>query len=358
MASVWTVDWEVSIDGTNLTSKWKPVLIDIEVTDKAGATSDTCSLTIDDTGGQIRLPREGQRLIVKLQGRKVFEGFIEQPQSSGSRSGGRVLKIKAKSADSAGKAKEPQNFHADDATLEEFLGDAAKRAGLKLTVDPSFASIKRDYWSAEGESFFALGERWARRLGGTFKIRGDRAILAKRGQATSPSGGGLATVAAIVGQNVIGWDITPRDPRRTFKRGSAKWFDRAAAEFKSTDLDFDGDEPGDADNVARFIMADEDEAGEHLDARKRESKREAGSGTVELDLTVDAVAEGQMTIEKARAGVDGTYRIESVKHKANRSGGATTTLELKEPSGGAGKDGRKKGQAEPEFALPRSETLG
>lgn len=124
------------------------------------------------------------------------------------------------------------------------------------------------------------------------------------------------------------------------------------------DLDFDGDEPGDADNVARFIMADEDEAGEHLDARKRESKREAGSGTVELDLTVDAVAEGQMTIEKARAGVDGTYRIESVKHKANRSGGATTTLELKEPGGGAGKDGRKKGQAEPEFALPRSETLG
>ncbi|GGF38145.1 hypothetical protein GCM10011321_31340 [Youhaiella tibetensis] len=351
---VWKVDWEVSIDGRNLTSKWASVLIDIEVTDKAGATSDACSLTIDDTGGQIRLPREGQRLVVRLQGRKVFEGFIEQPQSSGSRNGGRILKIKAKSADTAGKAKEPQNFHTDDATLGEFLGDAAKRAGLDLAIDPSFASVRRDYWSAEGESFFALGERWARRLGGTFKIRGDRAVLARRGEATSPSGSALAAVAAIVGVNVIKWDITPRDPRRTFKSGTARWFDRAAAKYKSTGLEFDGDDPGDADNVARFIMADEDEAGEHLDARKRESKREAGSGTVELDLTVDAVAEGQMTIENARAGVDGTYRIESVKHKASRGGGATTTLELKEPAGGAGKDKR----GAPDFALPRSETLG
>ncbi len=355
---VWRVDWKVLINGRDLTSAWAPVLIDIEVSDQAGSASDSCSLTIDDTGGQVRLPLKGERLVVYLQGGKVFEGFIDQPQSSGSRSGGRVLKIKAKGFDSSGKAKEPQNFHMDDASLGDFLGKAADRAGLKLSIDPAFATITRSYWSAEGESILAMGDRLARKLGGTFKIRGDRAVLAKRGDGKSPAGGSLPAVAGVVGDNIISWSITPRDPRRTFKSGSAKWFDRGAAEFKTASLDFDV-EDAEADNVARSIMADEDEATETNDARKREGEREDGGGSVEMDLTIEAVAEGEFALSGARPGVDGTYRIASVKHKASRGGGATTSLELKQPGGGAGKDKRKKGSTGgSDFALPAHETLG
>lgn len=352
----WRVDWKVLINGRDLTSAWAPVLIDIEVSDQDGTASDSCSLTIDDTGGQIRLPLKGERLVVYLQGGKVFEGFIEQPQSSGSRGGGRVLKIKAKGFDSAGKAKEPQNFHMDDASLEGFLGKAAERAGLKLTVDPAFAAIVRPYWSAEGESILALGDRLARKLGGTFKIRGDRAVLAKRGDGKAPGGASLPSVIGIVGENVISWDITPRDPRRTFKAGAAKWFDRASAEFKTASLDF-GTDGVEAINIARTTMADGDEAEETNDARKREGEREDGGGSVELDLTIEAVPEGTFALSGARPGVDGSYRISSVKHKASRGGGATTSLELKQPGGGAGKDKRKAGAAD-SFALPTHETLG
>jgi len=80
---------------------------------------------------------------------------------------------------------------------------------------------------------------------------------------------------------------------------------------------------------------------------------------VQLDLTVVAVVEGWCSISGVRPGIDGTYLIETVKHSASRSGGATTSLDLKQPGGGAGKDSRKAGEpAAAGFALPKHETLG
>jgi phage protein D len=62
-----------------------------------------------------------------------------------------------------------------------------------------------------------------------------------------------------------------------------------------------------------------------------------------MDLPVEAQAEGTLVLSGARPGIDGSYRIVSVTHKETRSGGATTSLELKQPTGGAGNDGRKAG---------------
>lgn len=350
----WTVDWRVLINGRDLTSAWAPVLIDIEVTDRDGPASDSCSLTIDDTDGQVAMPAKGDRLEVYLQGGKVFEGFLDRPQSSGSRGQGRLLKVKAKGFDPKGKAKQVQNFHMDDASLEDFLGAAAKRAGYSIKIDPALAGITRAYWSAEAESFLDLGERLARKLGGTFKIRGDKAVLAKRGVAP------VGTIVGTVGKNVISWDITPRDPRASFAKGVSRWFDRDSASYKDKQLDF-GNDDAEAAEITRSILADEDEAGEANDTHKRNAERDSGGGSVDLDLTVEAAAEARFEMVGARPGVDGTYRIVSVVHRANRGGGATTRLELKEPGSGAGTDKRTKKKsagAEPAFALPRHETLG
>lgn len=335
----WKVDWRVVVNGMDVTSKWLNVLIDIEISDQAGTTSDSCSLTIDDTEGQIRLPPAGASIEVYLQGALAFAGTIEVPRSRGSRSAGRTITISAKSVDSSSKAKEPQNFDLDDASLEQFLGQAAKNAGYYLEMDPAFASIARDYWSSEGESFIKLGERTARKLGGTFKIRGGRAVLAKAGSGSTPGGQSLPSVTAEWGKNLIGWEIAPRDPRRVFKGASAKWFDRETAAFAMERLDFE-DDRSDADNVLRTTVGDAEEAKQSNEARQGESKREDGGGSVDLDLTIEAKVEGLLILRGARPGVDGTYRISTVKHKASRSGGSITSLEVKEPDGGADEDER------------------
>lgn len=131
--------------------------------------------------------------------------------------------------------------------------------------------------------------------------------------------------------------------KRSVCSGKAKElqaFDRKEARFKSTEVEIDSADAPEASNVVRMTVGDEEQAKLRAEGRKSEAEREAGEGSVELDITPEAQAEAQFSLTGARPGVDGTYRIVTVTHKANRTGGATTRLELKQPGRGAGKDNR------------------
>ncbi|MBX9467193.1 MAG: late control D family protein [Rhizobium sp.] len=339
--SRWSVDWRVSVGGDDFTEAMRPYLIDISVTDKDGTASDSCSLTFDDSDGAIDLDMEGKSIEVELNGISVFLGTVETARSQGSRGGGRVVPVTAKGFDTRGKVKEAQAFHLDDATLGDFLSEAGRQAGITIEVDPSLASITRDYWSADFESVLSLGEKIAREVNGTFKLRGNRGVLVPRG------GVALPTVHGIVGPggNVISWDIAPFTGRAAFTKAKARWFDRKAATFREEEIEIDlGRDLPEAANVVRMPAGDADQAKLQAEGRKSEAERDAGGGSVELDLTPEAQAEAPFTLTGARRGVDGTWRIVSVAHKANRAGGATTGLEIKEPGAAAGGKGRKAGQ--------------
>lgn len=324
-APAWGVDWSVSVGGKDRTGVMQPFLIDISVTEKAGKSADTCSLTFDDTDGAIDLDMEGADISVALSGLTVFEGVVETARSTGSRGGGRLVPVTAKSFDTRGPAKQPLAFHRDETTLGGFLGDAAKKAGFSLSVDPAFASIARDYFAADYESFLDLGERFARELDGTFKLRGKKAVLVKRGATVLPP------VYGIVGPggNVISWDLAPFTGRPQFQKAQARWFDRKKAAYKTETVDLDLG--GDAGNVIRLPMGDQAQAKGRAEARKGKAKRDKGGGSVVTDLMVEAQAEAIFVLTGARPGVDGPWRIDGVTHNANRNGGSITTLELKEP---------------------------
>lgn len=329
-APVWGADIQVLVGGKDRTGVMLPYLIDVSVTDKAGKSSDSCSLTFDDTDDVISLDMEGAEIEVVMNKTSVFEGVVETARSTGSRGGGRLVPVTAKSFDTRGPAKQPLAFHRDETTLGGFLSDAAKKAGFTMEVDPAFAPIARDYFSAEYESFLDLGEKFARELDGTFKLRGKKAVLVKRG-ATS-----LATAYGVVGPggNVISWDIAPFTGRPQFQKAEARWFDRKKAEFKTETVDLDVG--GDASNIIRLPMGDEDQAKARAGARKGEAKRGKGGGTIVTDLMVEAQAEAIFMLSGAKRDADGPWRIDGVTHHANRSGGAITTHDVKEP--GAGED--------------------
>lgn len=342
----WKVDWKVFVDGEDVTSAMKPFLMKISISDKDGSASDSCSLELDDSGGQVKLPAEGAGVEVFLQGVSAFSGKVDSVRSKGARGSGRTLSVGAKGFDVKGKAKEPQSHHMDDASLQEFLDKAAKGAGLKgITIDPAFAGIVRNYWSASSESFLHLGQKLARELGGTFKIRGDQAVLAKRGQGLSATGQPLPTIVGIAPPpnstdgNVINWDIAPLEGRAKFARTKARYFDRATASFKEIEVETGVE--AEATSEVRTTVADEDQAKAVAEGRKTNSEREGGQGSVEMDLDATAQAEGTFILRGARPGIDGVYRISGVDKKADRSGGATMRLEIKQPTEGAGKDDRQ-----------------
>ncbi|MDQ0314866.1 phage late control D family protein [Amorphus orientalis] len=340
----WTVDWQVIVAGVDVTSRWRHYLSSLEVVDKDGESADTCALELDDTDGQVKLPPKGASVSVGLNGVTVFQGTVDRVRSRGAKGGGRTLSVGAKGLDIRSKVKEPLSFHMDDASLQEFLAKAGKLAGLAgVKVSPGLASIARDYWSADAESFLHLGQRLARELAGTFKIRGDQAVLKARGDAATPAGGTLPTVTARYGEggNVLNWDIEPFAGRREFGRAKVRYFDRETASFKEEEVDFEIEDAPDASNVVRAPVADQAQARETAEARKRDADREGGGGTIDLDLAEEAFAEGTVDLSGTRPGVDGLYRIASRTHRANKNGGATTHLDVKQPAGGAGRDTRK-----------------
>jgi phage protein D len=89
-----------------------------------------------------------------------------------------------------------------------------------------------------------------------------------------------------------------------------------------------------------YSAADAPGAANAAKGKKTSSQRQSGEGSVELVLTPSARVEGTFALKGARPGVDGSYRIAGVTHKLSRSGGSTTSLELKQPGSGVGSDSR------------------
>lgn len=338
----WRHTWQVLVDGRDVSANMRPYLMSIEVTDKDGMASDSCRLTFDDTGGQCLLPKNGAGVEVRVDGTAIFEGNVDSTPWRLTRSGGRVLEIAAQGFDTRGKAKQPQRWHGDDLTLEEALTRGAEQAGFSIVVDPDLAAIVRDYWSPAGASFLAWGEMIAREIGGTFKLRGKKAALARRGQGRNAAGAPMPVIEGVVGGNVIEVSIDPSKGRPAFARKRVRYFDRETGGYLEEFVEIEaGETPVEAEDVQRWSAADAGQARTMAESQKTDATRAAGVGRVEMDLTLGAQAEGAFMLSGARPGIDGEYRITGVVHRMDRSGGSRTGLDLAQPQGEAGTDSRK-----------------
>lgn len=328
----------IHVGGTNITAKINPFLISLSVSNKVGTHSDTASVELDDKDGQLFLPADGDEMAVMLGwegegARQVFIGTIDEIKSSGDRGGGRTVSISAKGVDTKGKPKQPQQRHFDDKTIKEVLTDAGKDADItEIEVDPALADIKREYIEMRDESFIHFGERLAREVGGNFHISGKKATMTKR------DGTYTAFTTATWGGNLHSWDIAPKLGRPQFKKTKARWYDRKKAklEIEESDTELDAD----AEHFTRYAEPNKDQAKKRTESDKATSERDKGEGTVTIEGNTGAIPDGLCIVAGARPGVDGAYRIESADHSYSRSGGFTTTLQLKAPQQGAGTDSR------------------
>lgn len=340
--------FEINVGGVNVSERFNPILESLTVTDKVGTTSDTASIVLADVDGSILMPQAGDSMTILLGFKSsglglVFDGTIDAPRSAGSRSG-RTLTINAKGFDTKGKAKHPLEFHKDDASLTDFMSEAAQKAGLSFQASGNVGSIKRDWWGAGNESLIHLGQRIAREVGGNFKIVGKKAIISEKNSGQSMSGGGVGGVSAIWGVNLISWDIAPCMLRPRFKEARARFYDPKKAEWDEEKVDVKAQGiASDAMHTFRQTRFDKDEAKSASTDSQKSSEREQGGGSVTIIGNPGATPEGTCTVVGARPGIDGGYKIESVTHKLDRGKGYETSLELKHPEGDAGSDGRSAG---------------
>ncbi len=322
----------ISVDGQDVTSRFEPFLIRLQIRQTDGGECDSCEISLDDSGGQLKLPRDDADIEVRLQwsdggGAVTFKGKTDELESQGSRGGGMVMNITARATDMKDKAKEKKTKHKDDATFEEAANEFGKLAGLNVKVLGGLAQKKRDYWATQNESFMSWGTRIASELGATFKIRGKEAIFVTRNADNSVSGQQLPTVEAIYGVNIIDWQIRPTQNRPRYNRSVVRWYDAKEAKWKQETVQI-SDETARVPLVDSRKFADGQRAKDRAESNAKEVERGKGGGTVTLVGVPEAQAQGLCRISGVRSGIDGNYRVSEATHSFSRDGGWVTVCDL------------------------------
>ena len=326
----------ISIDGQDVTSNFAPFLIRLQIRLTDGGESDTCEISLDDSAGQLKLPRDDADIEVQLQwsdggGAVVFKGKTDEPESQGSRGGGMVMNLTARATDMKDKAKEKKTKHIDDASFEDAAKELGKLAGLTVKVAAALSPKKRDYWAMQNQSFMSWGTRIASEIGATFKIRGKDAIFVPRNGDCSASGQRLPTIQAVYGQNIIDWRIRPTQSRPRYNRSIVRWYDNKEAKWKQETVQI-SDEMARVPLVETRKFADRQRAKDRAKSNAKEVERGKGGGQITIDGEPTAVAQALCEVSGIRAGVDGAYRITAATNNFSRDTGWTTILDIEHPT--------------------------
>ena len=339
--------YSISVDGNDVTSKFDPHLISITIKDSDGGKSDKLDITLDDADGRIALPREGADIVAEIWrpsggGKVTFQGKTDEPESEGSRGGGMQMTISAHSADMKNEGKAKKSKHKDDASFGETAKEWGQASGFDVKVEGDLEKIKRPYWSMGNESFFSWGQRTAKEIGATFKVRGKNAVFVPRNSGSSASGQSLQGVKATRGLNgnVINWRLSPVQNRDRYRKAKVRHYDAKEAKWKVEEVEIN-DEGAKADLNETVKAADKDQAKDRAKSNAEESKRGKGGGSITIDGDAAAQSQAPITISGIRAGIDGEYRITSASHTLTRGAGWITQCEVEQPQGSAGQDGRK-----------------
>lgn len=344
--------FDITVGDLNITERIRPLLISLRVEDKAGHASDKASLELNDKDGEIVLPARGAEMRVSLGWEhsgieQVFEGTVDEVRSRGNRGSGRTLLVSARGMDTLGSTKAQQEQHFDGQTIKSVLLTAGEASGIReVIVSEELEGVVLPYAEMHNESFIAFGERIAKEVGGTFKVVGRRAIIYKRSPTATTSGAPIPSVAAILGDNLIDWDIAPIIGRPRFKTSKVRYYDTSSASWKEVSVET-GIDDTEAEFTDRHVAADEAEALRRAGGASTETARNAGEGWVQIDGNTSAQSEGICIVAGTRPGVDGSYRIDAVEHEYSRSG-FVTRLDLKEPHGDAGTDEREETEEDEE----------
>lgn len=332
-------DYQIVIGGNDVTSRFRPRLLDLTVSRNAGKAADSASITVANPNGEVGVPADRAPVTIHLGGTWVFEGYVTETDCNIDKGAGRTIGITASSVDQGGKAKEPVLRHKDEASFADAAKEFGSKAGLSVQVAGSIASTQRDYWLQQNESFISWGQRVSREIGATFKVIGSRAFFTARNEGLAISGRPLTTIAATWGTNLMSASIRPNVSRPRFQKVKISYFDAAKGEKVEEEIDTG---IGDVEATLRHVlsMATKDQANKRADALGKESDREKGQGDVTILGDARAEPEALCIVSGVMPGADGAYRIDSVNHKVSKSAGFTTSLTLRQPQDGAGSDSR------------------
>ncbi|MFB9115103.1 phage late control D family protein [Xanthomonas arboricola pv. corylina] len=317
--------WRVVLDGTDLTERIAPRLLDLTLTECRGGEADQLDLRIHDHDGKMALPKRGVRLAVALGWKAtglVDKGtfIVDEVEYSGAPD---IITVRARSADLTADMRTRRERSWHNTTLGTVLNTLAGEHGLTPRVAEALARIKLPHLDQANESNMNLLTRLGQRFNAVATVKAGALVFAPIGAGTTATGKPLPTVTLTRRDgDQHRYSVADRD---AYTGVRAYWVDKGKARRQSVLVGTD-------DNAKRMreSYADEATARQHAHAELERVKR----GLAKFDYTLatgraDLFPEQTLTVSGFKPEIDRQrWLIAKNTHSINGSSGFTTSLEL------------------------------
>ena len=307
---------EFTIAGRPASALFIERLVSAVVIDQAGHESDSLTITLDDGGGILELPRKGVEVEVQTgyeqQALAPLGRFIvDETSVSGAPD---LMVIRARAADLRSALRVPREFSWGVVTIGELVASIAARHGLEARVSEGFVGLSLGHID-QTESDINLLTKLARERDAVAKPVGNYLLFVKKGQAKAASGRDLSPVR-IHRSVCSGWSASFPD-RNRYTAVTAAWQNLETGQ--QVDVTVGDVSDGEAYRM-RPVYDDQASALEKATARLQALTR----GTSKFDFNCEGnnqlLAEVPVDASGFRQGVDGRWVIERVTHSVTNAG--------------------------------------
>ncbi len=231
-----TPQFKVVIDGTDITNKIKPRLMNLTLTDNRGFNADQIELQLDDSDGLLTMPRRGTTMRVWLgwKGAPLIDKgsfTVDELEHAGAPD---TLTITGRSVDfrESLNVKKERSFHGKK--LSNIIDTIAKNNGLFSVLSTSLKDEVIDHIDQTNESDAAFLVRLAKQFDTIPTVKDGRLLFVRAGLAMTAIG---KAMPALVIKRQAGdqhrFSVADRD---AYTGVVAYWHDKKQAEKKTVKL--------------------------------------------------------------------------------------------------------------------------
>ncbi|WP_340610814.1 phage late control D family protein [Xenorhabdus bharatensis] len=213
----------LSAGDDNINARIQKRLMSLTLTDNRGFEADQLDIELDDSDGQLVLPRRGTTLSLHLgwQGEvPVHKGqfIVDEIEYSGAPD---KITVRARSADFRASLNLSREFSYHQKTLSDIVRTIAMRNHLKAEIDNQLAGITLNHIDQTNESDGSFLTRLATQEGAIATVKNGYLLFMQQGNNTTVSGRPLPTVI-ITRQSGDGYRFSLAD-RSAYTGVSASW---------------------------------------------------------------------------------------------------------------------------------------
>jgi phage protein D len=321
-------DWQVTLDGVDLTDKMRPILIELTLTEKRGEEADTIDITLGDEDGKLTIPPASATLNVALgwkQGTGITAGLVDKGsfRVDDVNWGGPPdhVAITGHAADLTSGLRQRRSFNWTDKTLKEIVSTIAGRHGLKPMVNAALGSTKVKALRQQSKSDMAFITQLARRYDAVATVKNGALIFAPIGSGTTPSGKALPSIE--IGRDMTSGCRWTRQKRDEHEAVEAKWHDKKSGKRNTVKV-------GSGDNVRTLKRTYSNEADARAAANGAMKRDARNAATIELQLALgDAslIIDQPVQLRGFKSEIDAaSWQIAEISHSIGAGGFVTSVM--------------------------------